>query len=85
MTEQAKLLTLQEIEDKIIANDGKCANISCNRKIQEGTIRNYDHKGGIQVKGYTQKQWVYFECYWCQIPSSIQKVMRAIKFKREQQ
>ena len=74
-------MTLQEIEDLIIKNNGHC--VHCHRKIKKGSIRSYDHDGGIYVKNKLKKQWVYFHCYWCFIDSSVDKVIRMIQAREK--
>lgn len=70
-------LTLDEIEKKIRKAHGKC--YKCKREIKYGTIRSYDHEGGIKVKGFRKKQWVYFLCPYCNSMSALWKVIRFLE------
>lgn len=81
MSEDQKIMNLEELEKAIIRKKGECTH--CGRRIKEKSIRSYDHDGGMQVKGFKQKQWTYFHCWWCQIDSSIDKVWRKIKSKEK--
>jgi len=81
VSEKNKILTLSGIENTVIKQEGEC--VHCGRKIKKGSIQCYEHNGGIHVKDFEKKQWVYFHCYWCQIDSSIDKVLRKLKSEKK--
>ncbi|RLJ01726.1 MAG: hypothetical protein DRP08_05190 [Candidatus Aenigmatarchaeota archaeon] len=55
--------TLKEIA-KLIVKSGKCCRY-CGYRFTTDDIRCYPHKGGIEVKGYEGRQWVYMHCRKC--------------------
>jgi len=68
--------TLEEIEQLILEHGGKCVN--CGAKLRKGSIRSYDHLGGIRVQGKEAPQWVYFHCSKCKLDSALWKVLDQI-------
>ena len=69
--------TLQEIETGLIQKDARC--ITCGQPFNIGDIRCYPHEGGIKVKGYKDKQWVYMHCRNCGYDNALWKLLQQIK------
>lgn len=70
------IFSLEQIEEEILKRKGCCAN--CGARLKKGSIRSSDHPEGIEVKGFQQKQWVYFHCSKCGIDSALWKVLQLI-------
>jgi hypothetical protein len=65
-----------DIIDKVISNDGVC--VSCGELLRADSLDLYNHDGGVKIVGYTEKQWVSFECH-CGYGSALWKVLREIE------
>jgi hypothetical protein len=76
---RTKDMTLQEIAAAVIQKHGCCA--SCGEPLDLNDIKTYDHEGGIAVKGYDKKQWVYFHCKKCDYDSALWKIENGIKWR----
>lgn len=50
-------------------NHKKCM---CGKPVIDGYVEHYEHDGGWYVKGYKNKQWLYFECPNCHYQYSFQ-------------
>jgi len=74
-TEEPKF-SLSELEEIVINRGGQC---NADHVLGAGSIRSYDHTGGMPVRGFTNKQWVYFECAKCGDEISIVHVLTALK------
>jgi len=77
--QKTKNTTLQEIATAIIQKDGRCVN--CGHPFDLEDIKTFDHEGGIVVKGYDKKQWVYFHCKKCEYDSALWKITNKIKWR----
>lgn len=76
------IATLEQIEQMILEQNAKCVN--CGRPLTKGSIRSYDHKDGIKVEGFKEKQWVYFHCKHCGLDSALWKVIQNIQGEKQQ-
>ena len=74
---RTKDMTLKEIAVAIVQKNGEC--VSCGHPFDLDDIMTYNHNGGITVKGYDKKQWVYFHCKHCDYDSALWKVEQRIK------
>lgn len=70
-------LTLREIEVVIHKSGVTC---DCGREITTRAER-YDHDGGVPVKGFAEKQWVYFNCPKCGYDWALWKLLNRITGK----
>lgn len=72
-----KVLSLAEIGDIIDKHNLPC---TCGATIQGSNIDCYGpHDGGIKVKGYADKQWVYVNCPKCGYDWALWKLLNKIK------
>lgn len=69
--------TLDQIETALIQKDAHCR--ICGKRFEKGDIRAYKHSGGIEVKGFKQKQWVYMRCSGCGYDWALHKLTNQIK------
>ncbi len=53
-------MNLSQIAEQIEALNLNCH--WCDTPIVAGSVRSYDHSGGVEVDGFDAKQWVYFRC-----------------------
>jgi len=64
--QQENVLTLEEWGTKLAKHAAhvglKCF---CKTALYGGTVESYDHAGGVNVKGFKEKQWVYLTCTKC--------------------
>lgn len=67
---------LEEIEQAIIGANGYC--LKCYYPYAHGSVRSYDHEGGITIVGMEKKQWVYLTCR-CSFDYSLRHVLARIK------
>ena len=74
---RTKDMTLQEIAVAVCQKHGSC--VTCGMPFDLDDIKTYDHEGGIAVKGYDKKQWVYLHCKKCEYDSALWKVEQRIK------
>lgn len=37
----------------------------CGATLNHRNVEYYDHDGGYEVEGFTQKQWLYVTCHKC--------------------
>ena len=73
-------LTLAEIGRKIGAKNPKCG--FCDTALRAGDVDCWGpHDGGIHVKGYTEKQWVFFKCSKCGYDWSLAKILNWSEFR----
>jgi hypothetical protein len=57
--EQSKpILTLEELEK--FSLDKRC--VWCHTTLENSKMVHYDHSGGLRIKGFKDKQWVYYVC-----------------------
>lgn len=77
----AHVKTLEEIEALLIEKGAECR--WCGYKFRNGDIRTYKHPGGIKVKDYKEKQWVYMHCQNCGYDWALWKLLNQIKAKDE--
>jgi len=54
----------------------------CSNSLVGATIHIYNHDGGLQVDGYSEKQWVYLHCSKCGYDWSIWKLLDRATRKR---
>ena len=60
-------LTLQEWGDKLAGHAARVGlGCFCGSALYGGTVEGYDHDGGVTVKGFKEKQWVYLVCVKCE-------------------
>jgi len=69
--------TLGEIGERIEKAGVKCR--WCETEIKAINIESYPHEGGIEVNGYSKKQWVYFTCPKCDYQWALHKLLNQIK------
>lgn len=74
-------MTLQAIGRKIEESGIKCR--WCGGKIPAANIHSYNHKGGIEIEGFNEKQWVYFHCVKCNYDWALWKLENLIKLQKE--
>jgi hypothetical protein len=77
---KTKNMTLKEIAAAVIQLSGEC--VSCGHPFDLDDIQTYNHDGGIEVKGYDKRQWVYFHCKKCEYDSALWKIVQRIKNRR---
>ena len=53
-------LSLKEYEEMV--RGLRCRTTGC---VGPLGLQNYDHEGGWQVEGFSEKQWLYTECRHC--------------------
>ena len=49
--------TLEEYRALVLVKDCRC----CGRRLRK-RLTHYDHDGGFRVAGFSNPQWLYFEC-----------------------
>ena len=69
-------IPLEEIARIIDEAEVVCSH--CGNIIRGASIGNYDHDGGIPVRGYSKAQWVYFTCDGCGHQWSLTKLLNKI-------
>ena len=74
---QTKEMTLQEIATALIQKDVTCR--WCGSRFNLDNVHCYSHDGGILVKGYERKQWVYMTCPHCGYDWALWKLQHQIK------
>ena len=47
----------------------------CGEPITAEHVRSYDHRGGITVDGFAEKQWVHFRCPGCGYGWALWKIL----------
>lgn len=58
-----------------VEQGAKCQRLGCRQPVGIEDIRHYGpHPAGWRVKGYTDQQWVYFECRHCGYQTSLAKL-----------
>ena len=76
--EEQEAPTLEEWGDKLAQH---AANVGltcfCGSALYGGTVESYDHEGGVTVKGFKSKQWVYLTCIRCGHQWSHQHILRS--------
>lgn len=73
--------TLEKIAKALIQQDAKC--VMCHTSFKDQNIENYDHSGGIPVKGLAQLQWVYMTCQKCGYQSALWKIFGLLQREAE--
>ena len=59
-------LTLEEWGDKLARHAARVGlKCFCGSALYGGTVKSYDHDGGVTVKGFKERQWVYLTCAKC--------------------
>uniref|UniRef100_A0A6H2A3Z3 Uncharacterized protein n=1 Tax=viral metagenome TaxID=1070528 RepID=A0A6H2A3Z3_9ZZZZ len=72
--------TLGEIATILIQKDAQCH--WCGSRFDLCSINCYPHKDGIEVEGYTTKQWVYLRCMKCGYDWALWKLLAQIKERK---
>ena len=65
--------TLRQLENKL-RREGLLVCPRCGTAL--GPAQTYNHIGGIELKGYDKKQWVYFGCVKCDYDWALWKLLR---------
>lgn len=76
-----ELKTLEEIGKIIEKHKLECFTALCKRPIKAIDIGSYNHENGSAVKGFAEKQWIYFECPYCDYQLSLKNCLNLIKEK----
>lgn len=74
-----KAVSLESISDLIAAKMSNCP--TCQGKL--GEIEFYEHDGGVNVKDFLKRQWVYFTCKKCGYQWALWKLLQRIKKLKE--
>lgn len=53
-------MNVREYAEYAIRQGAQCWD--CSGSLTVADIRHYDHDGGWKVDGFTERQWLYFEC-----------------------
>jgi len=70
------MVTLKELGEKVTKGNAHCI---CGAKLDGYSIKSYDHEDGIEIEGYTEKQWVYVTCS-CNYQMAYWKIKKEIEY-----
>lgn len=62
---------IEKIQDELDIKSPNCK--WCNTELDD-IIEHYDHDGGRQVEGFSQRQWLYTTCSGCDYQWALHKL-----------
>lgn len=67
-------IPVERIRKWIILNPKTC---NCGHNIMPSHMEAYPHSGGLPIKDYKLRQWIYFKCPVCQYKYALWKLLTA--------